>query len=376
MADIVKDDKKNVLLLGTTSFFNDISGEALFTLLPLYIKNPGLLGILGGIISGFGDVIKVYFGYLSDHLGKRRVIVFLGYALSAVSKIIIPLVSSPLIIILLIFDRIGKGVREGPRDAILSFYKNKGWAFGLQKAMDTLGAVFGALLAYVAVTLALDFRTAMLVAASLGIFSLIPLLFVGHTHVDKNPEGFRETLKGVTKGMGWIVVVGSLFGLVMISPILLVREAYLALGSLGIIAYVFFNIIYSVSARAFGGLSDTLGRAFGMNLSFVSGFLGFFMVFLGGWWVALGFAFYGVSMGAFNSVSRALVGDLFTERKATAQGLFQTTTGIAVLVGSTLFGFGLSLIGRLVYLVYASFALLSVVAFNYWNTSQGLAVNP
>jgi|GEM_PF-6724379 len=125
MADIVKDDKKNVLLLGTTSFFNDIIGEALFTLLPLYIKNPGLLGILGGIISGFGDVIKVYFGYLSDHLGKRRVIVFLGYALSAVSKIIIPLVSSPLIIILLIFDRIGKELEKVQGMPYYHFTKTK-----------------------------------------------------------------------------------------------------------------------------------------------------------------------------------------------------------------------------------------------------------
>ncbi|MBR9680602.1 MAG: MFS transporter [Candidatus Altiarchaeota archaeon] len=362
----MKKNKKNVVLLGTTSFFNDISSEAIFTLLPLYIQSPGLLGLIGGIISGLGDIIKVYFGYLSDHIGRRRIIIWVGYLFSAIAKLIIPFVITPFIIILLIIDRIGKGIREGPRDAILSFSKHKGWAFGLQKAMDTFGAVVGGLIAFVFVLMGGGYQGAMIFVAILGLFALLPLTLIEHTHVDKNPLSFRKTIKGMSHGMGWFLLATSVFGVVMISPLLLIREAYLELGNLGILVYVLFNIVYAFSAKLIGENSDKLGRTWGMNLSFLSAAIAFLAVFYGGWLVIIGFMMYGVAMGAFNSVSRALVSELFTKHTATAQGIFQTTFGLAVLVGSSIFGLSLGTIGKEIYLVGILFSLLAAVIFNYW----------
>ncbi|MBR9689421.1 MAG: MFS transporter, partial [Candidatus Altiarchaeota archaeon] len=346
------------------SFFNDISSETIFTLLPLYIESNSVIGFLGGIINGLGDLTKSYFGYLSDHLGRRRPIVFAGYLVSTIAKLIIPLVTLPFLIPLLLLDRLGKGVREGPRDAILSTTEKKGWAFGLQKSMDTMGAVVGGLLAYFFIIHQTNYKFAMGFAASIGILALVPLLFVGHTEVKKTYSGFVETVKKVSKEMKYLLPMAALFGFVMISPMIFIKESYDQLGSIGILVYVLFNIVYALSANFFGKLSDRKGRSNVLNLSFVSAALAFLFVFRGGWGILVGFTLYGISMGSFRSTSKALVSDIVKKRQATALGLFQTVLGLSVFVGSSIFGILLESIGSTTYLLGALLSGISLGAYN------------
>ena len=356
-------NRKNVVLLGTTSFFNDFSSEAIFTLLPLYLPSPEAVGIVGGIMSGLGDLTKVYFGYLSDRMGKRRPLVFAGYFLSALSKLLIALVRWPFFVAFLLTDRLGKGVREGPRDAILSVADNRGWAFGVQKALDTTGAVFGGMLAYFIISSGMDFRQGMLVAAAVGFLSLLPLLWVRVPPFKRSKEGFEETLHGVSPRVTHLLPVAAVFGLVAVSPMLVIQEAYRQVGPLGILAYVAFNIIYAFSAGELGSLSDRVGRTPVIVASFLLASAAFASVFAGGLFTVLGFALYGVSIGAFNSATRALIGDLAKSHVATSLGEFQTVFGLAVFAGSILTGWLLNFWGRGAYLLLSAMALAAVPVY-------------
>ena len=159
-------DKKNVALLGTTSFFNDFSSESVFSLLALYASSPSLVGLLGGIMNGLGSIFKLLFGYMSDKINQRKPMVFAGYLTSALSKFSLPFVGQSGMAVPLITDRIGKGIRTSPRDAILAGAKNKGWAFGWHRALDTLGAVGGSVFAYLLINNGGDYGRAMLIAAA------------------------------------------------------------------------------------------------------------------------------------------------------------------------------------------------------------------
>lgn len=357
-------DRKNVLLLGTTSFFNDISSETIFALLPLYVGSSGMVGILGGIISGFGDIVKVYFGYLSDHLGTRKPVVFLGYMLSAIAKLLITAVATPFIVLVLIVDRLGKGIREGPRDAILAVTKRKGWAFGLRQAMDSTGAVVGGLIAYYFLTVGADYASAIGFAALVGLAALFPLLFIDAPRFKPSRESFSKTLNHVSGEIKKILVVAVLFGLVLISPLILIKTSYDQLGNLGILVYTAFNIVYALSSRKLGAMSDTYGRSPILNLSFASAALAFLLAFMGGWAVLPGFLLFGIALGAFNSTFGALVSDMTDKNKATSLGLSRTVVGISVFIGSTVFGVLLDTIGMGTYLIGTVFSVAAMVAYN------------
>jgi len=365
----VERDKRNVLLLGTTSFFNDISSETIFALLPLYVGSSGVIGILGGIISGFGDIVKVYFGYLSDHLGKRKPVVFAGYLLSAISKFLITMVATPFLVLVLIMDRLGKGVREGPRDAILSVAKKKGWAFGLRQAMDTMGAVVGGLIAYYFLSSGADYVSAMRIAAFIGLGALVPLLFIKVPPFKRTEESFSKTLGHVSWRIWRVLVIAVLFGLVLVSPLILVKTSYDQLGNTGVLVYTAFNVVYALASKTLGAMSDTYGRKAVLNLSFVSAAFAFLLAFAGGWAVLPGFLLYGLALGAFRSTSGALVSDIAGRERATALGLFQTTLGVSVFIGSSLFGILLDTVGSITYLLGTLLSTASLLTYNFLLTS-------
>ena len=356
-------EKKNVFLLGLTSFFNDFSSETIFALLPLYIPSAGAIGFIGGIMSGLGDLTKVYFGYLSDHIGRRKPIVFLGYFLSALSKLLISLISWPFFVIFLLTDRLGKGIREGPRDAILSLSEKRGWAFGIQKALDTSGAIAGSLMAYLIVNLSLDFQGGMFFAAIIGFFALIPLLFVDSPHFRKSHKNFSETIRGISNKVKKIFPTAIIFGVAAISPMIIIQESYKQVGKLGILAYIGFNLVYAFSARLFGSKSDKVGRKPVLNFSFIISGLSFLLIYLGGILSIIGFLLYGVAVGAFNSTIRAFIGDLAENNKGTSMGEFQTIFGLSVFFGSTIIGVLRTIIGTQAYLIPASLSILAYFVF-------------
>ncbi len=357
------DNKKNVFLLGSTSFFNDISSETLFTLLPVYLDSPLSLGLIGGIISGLGDFIKIFFGYLSDKLGKRKILVQFGYLLSSSSKIIIPFVDKTWLFLIMIFDRFGKGIRESPRDSIISLSKNKGKAFGIQKAMDTTGAIIGGLLAYFFISKGFALKGALFVAALIGFLALIPLYFVKVPPFKKTKKKLNRAIKELPSDLKKFSIVSGTFGLVLISPLILVRTAYTTFGNNGLLIYTLFNIIYASSAAYFGSLSDKVGRDAILKFSFMSAALSFFFMFLGSFGIILGLILYGAAFGSFRSSANAFVSEIGGKNKGTALGLFQTVLGLSIFTGSLIFGYLLEIFANNAYLIGSLFSILTLIIY-------------
>jgi len=358
-------NQKNVLLLGSTSFFNDISSETLFTLLPVYLDSPISLGLIGGIISGLGDFIKVFFGYLSDKLGKRKILVQLGYLISSLSKLIIPFIDKVWLFLLMIFDRLGKGIRESPRDSIISLSKKKGKAFGIQKAMDTSGAIIGGLLAYFFISNGFELKSALLVAALIGFLALLPLYFVKVPPFKKTNKKLHKTLKELPSDLKKFSIVSGMFGLVLISPLFLIKTAYVTFGDKGLLIYTLFNIIYVISAAYFGSLSDRVGRDIILKFSFLSAALSFFFMFLGSFGIIVGLVLYGAAFGSFRSSANAFVSEIGGSNKGTALGLFQTILGISIFTGSLLFGYLLKILSNNAYLIGSLFSILTLVIYQF-----------
>lgn len=356
------DDDRDVFLLGLTSFFNDVGSETLFTLLPLYV-GQGSIGFLGGIIHGLGEITKVYFGYVSDRLGKRKPVVMSGYALSIISKFFVPLVDKSQIFAALLVDRLGKGVREGPRDAIISLSKRRGWAFGVQKAMDTLGAVVGSLFAFAFVYLGGNFRVAMIMAAFVGLLSLVPLTFVKVRPTNPIKADFASAMKKSSEEMRGFLMVSGLFGLALVSPLLIIGTVYDSLGAIGLLGYVAFNVVYATSSNYMGALSDRIGRRNVINVSFFSVAAAFLLIYAGGFAQLMGLMVYGLAFGAFKSVSKAFVGDICVSNRATAMGLFQAVLGLSIFLGSTAAGLVMGSLGNGVYLIGTGISLAAVAGF-------------
>ncbi len=179
---------KNILLLGLTSFFNDCSSEMILAVFPAFFisvlkTGASSLGLVEGVADAASNLIKIYAGRLSDRKQQRKPFVMLGYALSVAIRPVYIATSTVLGVLGLRFlDRVGKGLREGPRDAIISLSTSKqemGVAFGFHRAMDTLGAIVGPFVAYLLLSrYPGDFNSVFLTAFVFGIFALASTLFI------------------------------------------------------------------------------------------------------------------------------------------------------------------------------------------------------
>ncbi|MFA5993305.1 MAG: MFS transporter [Candidatus Pacearchaeota archaeon] len=192
-----RDGKKNVLLLGLSSLFNDIGSEIIMPILPLFLLSFGagglVIGIIGGLRDGLANLVKFIFGYLSDKTSKRKNFVVGGYFTSSISKLL--LMASTAWSHVLIFtslDRIGKGIRDAPRDVIVaeSMAKHKSAGFGLHRSLDALGGVIGSILViFLFWYFKFSFFTIILIAGIISIFSIIPLVMVKDL---KTPYSFKK----------------------------------------------------------------------------------------------------------------------------------------------------------------------------------------
>ncbi len=352
--------KKNILLLGLTSFFNDISSEAIYGLLPFYIPDTAFLGLIGGLFNGLGSIFKFVFGYASDVFKKRKPLVLAGYLTSAASKLAMALSKGPLLVIAILGDRTGKGIRTSPRDAILAEAKMKGYAFGLHRAMDTLGAITGSLLMYALLRLKWDVRTAMIIAAAIGFLSLIPLLFVDEPSVRlKKKQHFLKLSPEMKK----FLVATFFIGLASISPMLLIKQASLIIGIQSLLVYALYNIFYVLSSRKMGSLSDLVGRRKVLIFSAALIAVSLLAATFGGKLLLLSFLLYGIGMGAFSSTAPAEMSDLEKSARGTALGFYHMTYGLGVFVGSILTGLLIPARGNAAMLFPALSGFLSVPLF-------------
>ena len=344
----------NVFLLGVVSFVADVSSEMVYPIIPLFLTSTlgasvGVIGLIEGIAEGTASLVKVVSGWFSDRVGRRKPLVMGGYSLSAVGKLLLALSFSwPLVLLARFVDRLGKGVRTSPRDALIGDSTVEGYsgrAFGFHRAMDTAGAVIGPLLALALVALADDrLRIVFLIAVIPAALSVLPFAVVKEILPKR-----REHVEGSKLGDGvprqfWLLMGVTLaFALVNSSDafiILRAKDLGMSLTAV-VLAYVVYNTLYSLLAFPLGDLSDRVGK----RPVLVGGLAVYGCVYLGlalingsaGVWPL--FAIYGVYIAATEGVARSFVSDLAPPaQRATLLGLYHTLIGVAAIIASAMAG--------------------------------------
>jgi len=264
---------RNIILLGIVSFLNDISSEMIMPILPMFLTALGgtglVIGLVGGLMESASSILKVISGYLSDKIGKRKIFVSFGYLTSAICKLF--LAFSKIWQHVLVFsslERVGKGLRTAPRDAILadSMPQERGRGFGIHRAMDTSGAIVGSIIVFLLFWFfGFDFKSIIIIAAILAFISLIPLYFVKEKKREPQNVTLKIGLKNLSRPLKSFIFISFIFALANFSYmffILRAQEFFTGKLSTGIpiILYVLFNIFYALFAIPFGILSDKIGR--------------------------------------------------------------------------------------------------------------------
>ncbi len=346
---------RGVWVLGGVSMFMDISSEMIHSLLPLFLATGlGLsvivIGLLEGIAEATALITKIFSGALSDYLGKRKGLAVLGYGLGALSKPLFAIANTPgLVFGARFMDRVGKGIRGAPRDALVADVtpeEVRGAAYGLRQSLDTIGAFLGPLLAVVLMLLWNDDFRAVFWVAVIPAFLAVALLCLGlkepHTPIDRprtNPLR-RAQLRKLSSAYWQVVLIGAIFTLARFSEAFLVLKAEevgtpLALVPLVMVAM---HLVYSLSAYPFGALSDRISHrqllAVGLVVLVLADLA---LALLPGWFgLAIGVALWGIHMGMTQGLLAAMVAKTApAELRGTAFGMFNLVSGIALLVAST-----------------------------------------
>jgi len=346
---------KPVKHLSYVSLFTDIASEMLYPITPIFLTSilgasMSVVGALEGaaeIIAGF---LKGYFGALSDKIKKRALFVKIGYALSALSKPIpglFPYISA--VVGSRISDRVGKGMRTAPRDALLASYTkgNTGAIFGFHRAMDTLGAALGPLLA-----LALlyfydnNYQLIFLIAFIPSLIAVSFTFLVKDNFTSDSKKGknkYSIFWQSASSDYKLLLILITVFSLVNSSDVFLILKSKSISGSstLAILGYVFFNIVYAGFSYPLGKLSDKYGK----KKIFVTGLFVFSLVYFGFaklnsvYLLWLLFALYGIYAASTEGIVKAWVSDLIPDEfRGTAIGMLTMCSSLAIMLGSFLAG--------------------------------------
>lgn len=347
------DKSRNIVLLGFVSLLNDISSEIIQPILPLFIASLGggslAVGLIGGISDGLPSILKVFAGYWSDRLGKRKTIVVAGYGLSAITKVLLPLSGTwPQVFVLRSLERCGKGIRSAPRDAMISESASAGAmgrGFGLHRAMDSFGAVLGSAGAYLLWQSGMEFRSIFIVAGGLAIVAMIPFLSVKESF--KHPgRQLHLSLSDLTPELREFIVIASLFALGNFSYMFMILRAGqffegVQAVAIPLLLYVLFNIVYAAFALPVGIWSDRIGRKNVLIIGyalFAATALGFALVSSEEGLIVL-FALYGLVFAMVDASERALVSDLsMPSVRSTSLGFYYGAVGLAAIVSGLVAG--------------------------------------
>lgn len=345
----------NVITLGMVSFFNDLASEMVYPIVPIFLTTVlgapvALVGLIEGIAESTASLLKVFSGWLSDKVQKRKIFAVYGYSLSTISKLIIGVALSwPIVLLGRFIDRFGKGIRTSARDALIAesaTKENVGRAFGFHRALDTAGAVFGPLAAILLINHfgSNDLRPIFYIALIPGVIGVILLLiFVKEKAATSknNPPQFK--IANLTPGYKTFLVVSAIFALGNSSDAFLILRAQ-SLGlstTFTVLAYVVFNLVYSILSYTAGSLSDKIGP----RKLLVSGFFLFALIYLlfginqSTTWVWFLFALYGVYMAISEGISKVYITQTASpEVIATSFGAYQTIIGVCTFFSSLIAG--------------------------------------
>ena len=374
--------RRNVFFLGMVSMFTDLSSQMIYPLVPLFLAGLGvsktMIGVIEGIAESTASLLRTVFGALSDRAGKRKTFIYLGYGLSAVSKPFLFLARSWLPVLAVRFsDRVGKAIRTPARDALISTSaKKKGKAFGFHRAMDRLGCVGGCVLAYVVLRLLRgrdDLDGMRLVFLFAFIPAILALAFVPFAReVAAVAKGKAERKSGLRSTAFIMFLVASIIFTLGNSsnafPLLKAkREMGFSIEMIPLI-WLFYNAICTIASPIFGSLSDKIGRAPVIMASFIYYAAVYVLFGLADqtWHMWALFGAYGIHYGLSDGIFRAYVADLVKpEYRATAYGILNTGTGVAIIPASVIFGaiWDATDTSKWAFIASAGFSLLGFLVF-------------
>ena len=378
----IRDIPASVWVLGFVSMLMDISSEMIHALLPIYLvsvlgASMVTVGVIEGIAEATASITKIFSGALSDWLGKRKWLAAIGYGLAAFTKPVFPLAPTVGWLVAARFvDRIGKGIRGAPRDALvadLSPADLRGASFGLRQSLDTVGAFVGPLLAIALMWWTSDnFKAVFWVAVIPAFLALALIVFAVREperpralRTVRNPIS-RAEIKNLGPAYWWVVAVASVFTLARFSEAFLVLRAQNVGVPIALVPAVLvaMNIVYALAAYPAGVMSDRMSRtavlASGMLVLVAADIALALLPSVSG--VALGVILWGLHMGLTQGLLAALVADTApAELRGTAYGFFNLLGGVAMLAASVIAGALWDIAGpQGTFLAGAGFALVAL----------------
>lgn|SRR5574338_40900 len=344
--------------LGFVSLLMDTSSELIHSLLPVFLTtvlgaSAFTVGVIEGVAESTALIVKVFSGTLSDWLGRRKELAVAGYGLAALSKPLFALAgSADMVFTARVIDRVGKGIRGAPRDALVADLAPpglRGAAFGLRQSLDTVGAFLGPLVAMGLMLLwADDFRAVFWVALVPGLLSVGMLIFGVHEPARPhraNPSSpiHRDNLRRLPSAYWWVVAIGGAFTLARFSEAFLVLRAQQ--GGLPIayvpLVLIGMNVVYSLTAYPFGKLADRMSHArllaMGLLVLIAADIL---LAYSNHWtWVWAGITCWGLHMGMTQGLLATMVADTApADLRGSAFGFFNLVSGLTMMFASGLAG--------------------------------------
>ncbi|MEJ2194275.1 MAG: MFS transporter [Ignavibacteriaceae bacterium] len=347
----IKKIPRQVIILGLISLFTDLASEMLYPITPIFLtailgSSMAVVGIIEGIAEVVAGYLKGYAGNISDKIGRRSIFIKIGYGISAIAKPLpglFPVITS--VVISRTGDRVGKGIRTAPRDALLGSYSegNSGAIFGFHRGMDTLGAVLGPLSAILLLYLFPDkFRLIFLAAFVPSVLAVCFTFLIKDKKIPptKRIKGnYLEFWRSSPEKYKRLIVLITIFSFANSSDVFLILKSNFVSDSyiLAILGYVFYNIIYAVFSYPLGRLSDKFGK----HLIYGGGLFIFSLVYFGfafitqSFFIWILFALYGVYSASTEGVLKAWVSDLVpNENRGSAIGLLTMFSSFAIMLGS------------------------------------------
>lgn len=376
---------RNVFLIGLTSFFNDLSSEMIFSIFPAFFTSvlkagAGSLGLVEGLADGAANIIKIYAGRYSDKIKKRKPFMFFGYGLSVATRPFYIIVSSVAGVVgIRVADRVGKGLREAPRDAIISLSTPKeemGRAFGYHRMLDTLGGILGPLVAYLILRAYPEgFNIIFVVAFVVGLLAVASVIFIKDVagEIQKGNISLGSLAVFPTDFKKYLVALFFLSAGSLPVAVLLLKTQHLGFSLASIpLFYMLYSLSYAGFSVSAGGMSDRIGSRTVMRIGYIILLAGYFVIAFAesALILALGFLVLGLFPALTDGVARALASELSPESyRASAYGLVNATAGFGLMFAGIMggyiwehFGANYALVAGSVFVVFGIVVLSTVIA--------------
>ena len=353
--NFLKGVTRNVVILGLVSLFTDISSQMVFPLIPLFLisvlgAGAYAVGIVEGAAETTASILKVVSGFWSDKIKRRKPFVLFGYSLSTITKPLFALAGVwSFVLFVRVIERIGKGIRDAPRDAIVAESVSRdvrGKAYGFQRSMDGFGSIIGAVLAFFLLPI-LGYRNIFLFAFIPGVLAVLIILFLKEKKVLVKEKVKSMSLEVSFKKLSWnlrlFIIVSAIFAMGQYGyAFLLLRAKDIGLSDhISILLYIIFYVAYVLFAIPSGIISDKVGR----KPVLIMGYFIFVLTSIGLVFVTgissllVFFILYGLFFSIVDGAQRAFVVDLAPNHlKATALGTFHTAIGLVALPGGFIAG--------------------------------------